>query len=157
MSDLEYSKQLMQLEPELYAVARQYLSCYADQQDAVQECLCKAWAGRHSVANPRFFKTWVCRILKNQCVDILRKQRKTFFFVQSETAAERDVLERVIDLDSFHLIMSSAGKDEKEIIELLFNQGYPLKDIAYMTKKPMGTIQSKLYRFLKRARKSVPL
>ena len=60
----------------LYRVAYTILRNDADCQDAVQEALLKAWAGREKLQNVQFFRTWLTRILINTCHDTLRKNRR---------------------------------------------------------------------------------
>lgn len=73
MSDEEIGAMLSQLEPKLYRIAKGYLYGHADQQDAVQECLYKAWLNRGRIDHPEYFATWVSRIMINTCLDALRK------------------------------------------------------------------------------------
>lgn len=59
----------------LYRVSRTILSSDADCCDAVQEALTRAWKHRNDV-NPRFFKTWLLRILINECHNIGRRLKR---------------------------------------------------------------------------------
>ena len=61
----------------LYRVAYTVLRNDADCQDAVQDALLKAWAGRNHLKNEQYFHTWLVRILINASHDILRKRKRT--------------------------------------------------------------------------------
>lgn len=60
----------------MYHVACGLLHSDADRQDAMQQALLKAWEKRHSLKNEGFFKTWLIRILINECKNILRVQKR---------------------------------------------------------------------------------
>ena len=66
MTDAEFVREVQAYEKTLYRVSRTILSSDADCCDAVQEALTRAWKHRNDV-NPRFFKTWLLRILINEC------------------------------------------------------------------------------------------
>ena len=61
----------------LYRVAYTVLRNDADCQDAVQDALLKAWAGRNRLRNEQYFRTWLVRILINASHDMLRKRKQT--------------------------------------------------------------------------------
>ena len=74
MSEEEVLEALEVIREALMRTARCFFSCYADCEDAVQECFYKAWRGRESIQNPEYFKTWATRILVNECKTMLRKK-----------------------------------------------------------------------------------
>ena len=75
MTDAEFVREVQAYEKTLYRVSRTILSSDADCCDAVQEALTRAWKHRNSV-NPRFFKTWLLRILINECHNIGRRLKR---------------------------------------------------------------------------------
>lgn len=74
MSEEEVLEALETIKSTLLGTAHRFFSCYADCEDAVQECFYKAWRGRESIQNPEYFKTWATRILVNECKTMLRKK-----------------------------------------------------------------------------------
>lgn len=75
MTDAEFVREVQAYEKTLYRVSRTILSSDADCCDAVQEALIRAWKHRNDV-NPRFFKTWLLRILINECHNIGRRLKR---------------------------------------------------------------------------------
>lgn len=55
-----------------YTVLRDDDAC----RDALQDAALKAWEKRFSLREPRYFRTWIARILINACHDIQRKRRR---------------------------------------------------------------------------------
>ena len=74
MSEEEVLEELETIKSALLGTAHRFFSCYADCEDAVQECFYKAWRGRETIQNPEYFKTWATRILVNECKTMLRKK-----------------------------------------------------------------------------------
>ena len=61
----------------LYNYALRMLSSREDASDAVQEAFLKAYTGLHGFRGQSRLSVWLCRILNNVCVDMLRKRRDT--------------------------------------------------------------------------------
>ncbi|HJD13246.1 MAG TPA: sigma-70 family RNA polymerase sigma factor [Candidatus Ruminococcus avistercoris] len=57
---------------QMYKIARCYLISEEDIGDALQETILSCYKNLHTLKKPAFFKTWMIRILINQCKDILR-------------------------------------------------------------------------------------
>ena len=69
--------ELMQLhEKDMYRTASAILPQDADIADAIQETIVKAFSGVHTLRNDKYAKTWLMRILINECYTILRKTSK---------------------------------------------------------------------------------
>ncbi|MDO5377566.1 MAG: sigma-70 family RNA polymerase sigma factor [Clostridia bacterium] len=149
MNDREIERALLQLEPRLFVIAGGYLRCREDRQDAVQECLYKAWLHHDKLRNSAFFSTWVIRILKNECVNMLRARRELPCSDGLAADAE-DQLESLIEHDALKSAMKRMGARERRILYLRYYGGYRLKEIAQITREPLGTVQSRLYRSLRK-------
>ena len=63
--------------PGLYRIARTILDNDEDAADAIQEATLKCWLNLKKLRNDDFFKTWLTRILINECNTIIRNRRKT--------------------------------------------------------------------------------
>ena len=59
----------------LYRAAKAILHREEDVEDAVQETICKAFYKLSDLRQPKYFKTWLTRILINCCYDLLRQQK----------------------------------------------------------------------------------
>lgn len=152
MKEHELCECLVALEPRLFLIARQYLSCYADQQDAVQECFCKVWAHKDSIRQPEYICTWIVRILINECVNIQRKQAACLP-LNPERLIRRgssDEIDSAIERADLERALSAVNEVEKQIIYLRYYEGYPLPQIADMTNVSKGAVSSRLYRSLKK-------
>ena len=72
-----FTRKLLESEQMLYRIACAFLRSEADRQDAMQESALKAWRNRDRLREERFFKTWITRIMVNECKQLLRKNKKS--------------------------------------------------------------------------------
>ena len=82
----------------LYRTARSILSNQQDAEDAVQEAVCAAYSHLDRLREPEKFKSWLLRILVNECYDLCRRQRRTVDFDQAAeylTTPEPDLAEHL--------------------------------------------------------------
>ena len=81
-----------------YRTARSILSNQQDAEDAVQEAVCAAYSHLDRLREPEKFKSWLLRILVNECYDLCRRQRRTVDFDQAAeylTTPEPDLAEHL--------------------------------------------------------------
>jgi RNA polymerase sigma-70 factor (ECF subfamily) len=60
----------------MYRVCYSQLSNPGDREEAVQECIGRAWEKLDTLRDERHFQTWVVRILINICHDIQRRNAR---------------------------------------------------------------------------------
>lgn len=72
-----FSRLFRQLESQLYRLAKTILLKDEDCADALQETTLKVYKGLTNLKQPKFFKTWVIRILINECNQLLRMRERT--------------------------------------------------------------------------------
>ncbi|MDO3409810.1 sigma-70 family RNA polymerase sigma factor [Saccharibacillus sp. CPCC 101409] len=67
---------VQELKSSMYRTARAMLANDEDCADALQETILKAYRAVGGLKEPAFFKTWLYRILINECTTILRRRSK---------------------------------------------------------------------------------
>ena len=75
MTDEEFTERLSAMLEPMYRISCSQLRNACDRDDAVQETLYKAWNSRKKLKNEQYMKSWVIRILINECHNIQRKQK----------------------------------------------------------------------------------
>lgn len=150
MSNEEIGEMLSQMEPKLYRIAKGYLYGHADQQDAVQECLYKAWLYRSRIDHPEYLATWVTRIMINVCLDMLKKRTMISLSCIPDNTYCIDNMEKLIEYDELYTALGKIAKEDRQIIQLRYFEGYLSEEISTITKIPVGTVRTRVYRSLKK-------
>jgi len=141
VTDEEFAQRIAALRPALYRITCFQLPQCADREDAVQETIRKAWEKRTDLREDALLKTWVIRILLNECHDVrTRNQRSlpTEDLPSLQTPPpEHNALGEAIDrLDDMHRLP----------ILLHYIEGYSIDEVAEMLQIPSGTVKSRLSR-----------
>ena len=66
-------------EEKLYKVAYSYVKNPDTALDLVQDSIIKALQKRHTLKHPEYLKTWFYRILINECLMFIRKNKKIVY------------------------------------------------------------------------------
>lgn len=127
----------------MYKVAKSYLHKEEDVADAMSETVLQAFEHIGDLRNPEYFKTWLIRILINQCKAILHKQKKYFLTDEME---ERAYQENSFSDVEFHDILSELSEKDQLIFTLYYEKGYTTKQIAEIIGIKENTIVSRLSR-----------
>ncbi|CEH31890.1 RNA polymerase sigma factor [Aneurinibacillus migulanus] len=139
-----FSRLIRTYERNLYGLARTYLKRDEDCADAVQEAIFKAFKAIHTLKEPAYFKTWLFRILIHECIQLLRKQKRTRIVKQSEWDVEAvNVPYEAIELKE---AVTYLENDLRVVIQLHYYEDVPIKQIAELVGVPEGTVKSRLYR-----------
>lgn len=67
---------ILESQHQMYATAKSILKEDHDCADAIQETIVKAFAKLDTLRKDRFVKTWLMRILMNECYNICRRSEK---------------------------------------------------------------------------------
>ena len=126
----------------LYRVARGILKCESDIEDATQETIIKAYKKLVSLRSDLYFKTWLIKILVNECNYILRSNKKTVNLIETEPISFDNQYE---NLELFSVVQS-LDTDLRIVTLLFYYEGLPQKDIAEVLELPVGTVSSRLSR-----------
>lgn len=76
MEKEQFIEYMMEAEGTMFHLAFSILHQEQDCSDAVQEAVLKAYAKRNTLKNPSYFKTWIIRILINECYNFLCRQKR---------------------------------------------------------------------------------
>jgi RNA polymerase sigma-70 factor, ECF subfamily len=128
----------------LYIVARGMLNSEYDIEDAFQNTILKAYEKISGLKNEEFFKTWLTRILINECNNIIRKNKKVTYIEDSQI--NNEVYEdKYKNIDLIRAI-DSLGSDLRITMWLFYFDDMSIEEISNALKIPKGTIKSRLNR-----------
>lgn len=135
--------------PVMYKVARTRLSSEEDIGDAIQESILSSFKNLQSLKNPSYFRTWLIRILINQCNDILKQNSNVICIGSYE---EADMLLKAVcdenivsDMDFNHVLMQ-LSIDYRTVVVLYYVNCFNTREISEILNEKEGTIKSRLSR-----------
>ena len=76
MDRKEFGNLILENERQLYRIAKSILRSDEDCADAAQETVMKAFEKLHTLRDDRYAKTWLIRILINECFRMADKQKR---------------------------------------------------------------------------------
>lgn len=140
-----YSELVKSVHSELYGIAMSRLRNEADVQDAIQETIIIAYMNIAKLKDDSNFKSWIIKILINQCNKIHNKKKR------NKNIEEKyiDNNDRIKDLDDnidFENMIESLNKKEQEIFKLYYEDGYNIKEIARKLDVNENTVKTNLSR-----------
>lgn len=137
----EFSTRIVTMMQTLYRISFAQLPQSCDRDEAVQECLYKAWKKRHQLKDERYMQTWVIRILINECHNIQRKKGRELPL--------NEVPERVAPEDAnleLHDALFSIDETLRMPIILHYIEGFSIGEISQILRCPQGTVKSRMLR-----------
>ena len=138
-----FIREVRNAEAMLYHISKSILKNDSDCGDAVQETLLKAYEKLPMLKEEKFFRTWITRILINECTGILRKRKNV---IPYEDYMDNS---RVSEENRYHhlyMAIMELPEDLRILVTLYYIEGFSQKEISGILEIPEGTIKSRLSR-----------
>lgn len=142
--DADAFTELMQSQMQnLYKSARAMLRNDEDAADAISETILICWEKMEQLKKPEFFKTWLTRILINECHDILRQRKRVCPVNEME-----EVPETTDEYENIEWLETLKGLDEKYrlVMVLYYVNGLKTTEISSVLHIPVSTVRTRLSR-----------
>lgn len=142
-----FDELILLVQKEIYLIAKTKLKNEDDIADAIQETILLCYKNLSKLRDNKLFKTWLIKILINECNKIYKKRKKhNVSYEEKEIdnyfGSEDITLENV----SFDMLIKKLKEEEKLILTLYYYSGYSTKEISKIVKINEGTIRSKISR-----------
>lgn len=118
-----------------------------DVADAVAETVLTAFEKLCTLREPKYFKTWLTRVLIYNCYDILNLRRHSVPLEEIPEEACREDRDNVIDVQSS---LSALAENDRLILTLFYLDDLSVKDIAGLLRVKEGTVKTRLCRSRRR-------
>ena len=125
MDERLFTQRLLESEQMLYRIACALLRSETDRQDAMQETALKAWQNHERLREEQYFRTWVCRIMVNECHNL---QRKNSRMVPTETMPDQPAPDN--SEQETRLMLESLPEKQRVPLVLHYLEGFSLEEIA---------------------------
>lgn len=127
----------------MYKVARGILKNDDDVADAIQDTILNCFEKIHTLRKPEYFKTWMIRILINECNQILgHYQRVNMPGELPETAGQDASLAEF----EFKEMLELVDEKYRIILVLHYVQGFKISEIAELLELNENTVKTRLSR-----------
>ena len=136
-----------------YRFAYRYMKNTDASIEVVQESIVKALEKIHTLKNKEYLKTWFYRILINECLSAIRKNKKIVYLeqyeeIQSSSDSLEDNLDKKITAEKVFEAIDNLPPKYKTIVILRFYEDMSLAEIANILKLNLNTAKTRLYRAL---------
>ena len=130
-----------------FALAFQYMHNYEDAKDVIQDAFIKAYRKFSRFDLSRKFGPWLLTIVRNQCIDTIRKRQRTATQELSPVLPDRSTLraDKAVLRKEVWAALQQLNSDSREIIFLKDYQGHSYVEIAEILGIPLGTVMSRLH------------
>lgn len=138
----------------LYRIAYAYLKNEQDALEAIQEVTFRAFKNLKKLREPKYFSTWLTRILINYCNDEL-KRKKRFIHNHQHERFEAGKTENNDDRIAVEYAIQKLGPKLQEVVVLKYFHDLTIDQIAHQLNRPEGTIKTWLNKALRDLRKEL--
>ena len=143
MNKQQFTTEVLKAEKSLYHIAKSILGNDEDCADAMQNAILHAFEKLHTLRNEKYFKTWLTRILINECYHLINSKKDQIpyeDYFETKMAAEQkdysEVFEAVMELDANYRIP----------LILFYVEGFSIKEICQILKLSQSTAKTRLCR-----------
>lgn len=126
-------------EQTLYRVAMSMLKNEKDCEDAVQSAILAAYEKLDTLRNDKYCKTWLVRILINECNRQLRRRGRVADIQEYQAISASSAEEVEVRLAVERLPMKI-----RQVVVLYYIEDFSVKEIKDILKIPEGTVKSRL-------------
>lgn len=136
--------QLMEMNTQsMYKVARAYFANDADVADAISETVLVCYEQLHTLRKPEYFKTWMIRILINQCNEMIRQGRREISYSEMPEVMEE---QSEYALAEFKDLLERLDEKYRLILILYYVEGFKIAEIAQLLELSGNTVKTRLRR-----------
>lgn len=143
MNKKQFTTEVLAAEKSLYYIAKSILRNDEDCADAMQNAVLHAFEKLHTLRNETYFRTWLTRILINECNRIIRSRKEQipyedYYEVRTQAGQEdySPVYEAVMELENNY----------RTPLVLFYVEGFSVKEICQILKLSQSTVKTRLYR-----------
>ncbi|MDR5586792.1 MULTISPECIES: sigma-70 family RNA polymerase sigma factor [Clostridium] len=129
----------------LYKIAYSYVKNEQIALDILQESTYKAFINIKKLKKESVFKTWITKIVINECINTIRKNAKITYLNDNDILIKKEFISTEEKLDLYEAI-DKLRNNYKTVIILKYFNDLSLRDISYIMEIPENTVKSHLKR-----------
>ena len=152
-----FTQIILELDNELYKIAKTRITNEADIQDAIQETMIETYKSIKKLKDPKKFKKWLIKILINKCNRIYKRKYKKDISIDEYNIDNYIVLNNYKDIEdelNFYSLIKDLKYEERIIVILYYMEQYNILDIKEILGMNENTIKTHLYRARQKIKES---
>lgn len=123
-----FTRLIRDIENSLYNTAKSMLRKEEDVADAIQETILNAYKSVHTLREPRYFKTWLFRILINECNTML--SRRSLSTAYAEVPSEKREHSSPYDEVDMREAVDHLEESKRIVVVLHYFEDLSLRQVA---------------------------
>ena len=140
MNKEELSKLILENQKEMYVLAYSILKNQADAQDAVSECIVRAFENRTSLRKRTSARSWLMKILINVSRSAITKRQKVVLFADPEQYEQEPETAE----DHLWSVILELTENVCVVMFLYYYEGFSVREISTLLDIPEGTTKTRL-------------
>ncbi len=153
--DIAFSELIKYHKENLYKVAFAYLKNEEEALDIVSDTIYKVYMDIDKLKNPQFFNTWITRIVINNAINRLKKNKRIVLVDEYEKIDNLNYNGSDIGTDvpkciDLYNAIDSLNVKSRTIIILKYFQDMTISEISKVLELPEGTVKVYIHRALKK-------
>lgn len=152
MKKTEFEQLIHRLKDQLYRFAFSILNSKEEAQDAVQEIVLRLWLQRKKLNKEKNIASYCMTMLRNYCIDQLRKQKQFQVFQQNHQleSIEKSTLEQLDLVEQIRQQLTRLPEQQQLALRLKDFQGLEYTEIAQIMQLPVNAVRVHVSRGRKR-------
>ncbi len=150
-----FDELIMQIKQQLYLIARTQLKDEDDIADAIQDTIIICYKNIKKLKDNMLFKTWIIKILLNECRKIYKKNKNRDYISLDEKSIEISSEENFDKNIGFDVLIKNLEDEEQLLLTLYYCSQYTTKEISEILKIKESTIRSKISRTKTKLKKQI--
>lgn len=126
----------------MYRTAKAILMNDEDAADAIQETLLTCWEKLNELKADKYFKTWLTRILINNCYSIIRSNRRVTYTDELPDKAAEGNISNI----EWQEALSTIDEKYRIVLILYYSEGFHTREIAKILSIADSTVRTRLSR-----------
>lgn len=150
-----FTELIISIENDLYKIAKMRLECDDDINEAVQETIIQAFKSISKIKHPEYFKTWIIRILINNCNKVYKKIKKhnLLDICEIEDKQSTNDIEKENNNLDFLILIKNLNYKERISLTLYYLENLTTKEISKIVREPESTIRNRNARAIQKLKK----
>ena len=127
----------------LYRFAKSILKNDIEVEDAISESILKAYKNKNRLKNKESFKSWMMRIVSNECYDLIKRKSR---FDLRDNLESLNLVHIDTEYSDLREIIDDLNEEFSSVLVLFYYEDMSIKEISKVLEISEGTVKSRLSR-----------